>query len=144
MPIRTQLLKKWVGPDPEKHVGSTPLVFGVRNPSGGPKKNQGEKQFGSAFHDAVFRRNSLAACYNKTPRRLTVESRRAGCARDRAWRWPTCARWRRARSTPADCDSDSAAARHLRGHPRRPATRQPAAAAGYSSGRPFPGSSSSH
>ena len=25
MPIRTQLLKKWVGPDPEKHIGSTPL-----------------------------------------------------------------------------------------------------------------------
>jgi len=25
MPIRTQLLKKWVGPDPEKHMGSTPL-----------------------------------------------------------------------------------------------------------------------
>jgi len=27
MPIRTQLLKKWVGPDPEKHIGSTPLVM---------------------------------------------------------------------------------------------------------------------
>ena len=26
MPIRTQLLKKWVGPDPEKHIGSTPLT----------------------------------------------------------------------------------------------------------------------
>jgi hypothetical protein len=26
MPIRTQLLKKWEGPDPEKHVGSTPLI----------------------------------------------------------------------------------------------------------------------
>ena len=26
MPIRTQLLKKWVGPDPEKHIGSTPLL----------------------------------------------------------------------------------------------------------------------
>jgi len=25
MHIRTQLLKKWVGPDPEKHIGSTPL-----------------------------------------------------------------------------------------------------------------------
>jgi len=25
MPIRTHLLKKWVGPDPEKHIGSTPL-----------------------------------------------------------------------------------------------------------------------
>ena len=25
MPIWTQLLKKWVGPDPEKHIGSTPL-----------------------------------------------------------------------------------------------------------------------
>ena len=25
MPIRTQLLKKWVGPDPEKHIGSTSL-----------------------------------------------------------------------------------------------------------------------
>ena len=25
MPIRTQLLKKWVGPDAEKHIGSTPL-----------------------------------------------------------------------------------------------------------------------
>ena len=25
MPIRTQLLKKWVGPDPEKHIGSTTL-----------------------------------------------------------------------------------------------------------------------
>jgi len=25
MPIRAQLLKKWVGPDPEKHIGSTPL-----------------------------------------------------------------------------------------------------------------------
>jgi len=23
MPIRAQLLKKWVGPDPEKHIGST-------------------------------------------------------------------------------------------------------------------------
>jgi len=28
MPIRTQLLKKWVGPDPEKHIGSTPLARG--------------------------------------------------------------------------------------------------------------------
>ena len=26
MPIRAQLLKKWVDPDPEKHIGSTPLV----------------------------------------------------------------------------------------------------------------------
>ena len=26
MPIQTQLLKKWVGPDPEKHIGSTPLL----------------------------------------------------------------------------------------------------------------------
>ena len=26
MPIRTQLLKKWAGPDPEKHIGSTPLM----------------------------------------------------------------------------------------------------------------------
>ena len=25
MPIRTQLVKKWLGPDPEKHIGSTPL-----------------------------------------------------------------------------------------------------------------------
>jgi len=25
MPIRTQLLKKWVGQDPEKHIRSTPL-----------------------------------------------------------------------------------------------------------------------
>jgi len=25
MPIRTQLLEKWVGPDPEKHIGCTPL-----------------------------------------------------------------------------------------------------------------------
>ena len=30
MPIRTQLLKKWAGPDPEKHTGSTPLVHGCR------------------------------------------------------------------------------------------------------------------
>jgi len=27
MPIRTQLLKKWVGPDREKHMGSTPLYI---------------------------------------------------------------------------------------------------------------------
>jgi len=26
MPIRTQLLKEWVGPDPEKDIGSTPLL----------------------------------------------------------------------------------------------------------------------
>jgi len=26
MPIQTQLLKKWVCPDPEKHIGSTPLL----------------------------------------------------------------------------------------------------------------------
>jgi len=26
MPIRTQLLKEWVGSDPEKHIGSTPLA----------------------------------------------------------------------------------------------------------------------
>ena len=25
MPIRTQLLKEWMDPDPEKHIGSTPL-----------------------------------------------------------------------------------------------------------------------
>ena len=25
MPIWTQLLKKWVGPNPEKHIGSTTL-----------------------------------------------------------------------------------------------------------------------
>jgi len=25
MPFRTQLVKQWVGPDPEKHIGSTPL-----------------------------------------------------------------------------------------------------------------------
>jgi len=31
MPIRTQLPKKWVGPDPEKHIRSTPLL----NPYGG-------------------------------------------------------------------------------------------------------------
>jgi len=34
MPIRTQLLKKWVGLDPEKHIGSTPLsrakIYAVR------------------------------------------------------------------------------------------------------------------
>ena len=24
-PIPTQLLEKWVGPEPEKHIGSTPL-----------------------------------------------------------------------------------------------------------------------
>jgi len=31
MPIWTQLLKKWVGPDPEKHTKSTPplTVFGA-------------------------------------------------------------------------------------------------------------------
>ena len=28
MPIQIQLLKKWVGLDPEKHIGSTPLVAG--------------------------------------------------------------------------------------------------------------------
>jgi len=28
MPIRPLLLKKWVGPDPEKHIGSTPLMAG--------------------------------------------------------------------------------------------------------------------
>jgi len=26
MPIWTQLLKKWVGPDPEKHIGPTPVA----------------------------------------------------------------------------------------------------------------------
>ena len=26
MPILTQLLIKWVGPDPQKHIGSMPLV----------------------------------------------------------------------------------------------------------------------
>ena len=26
MLIRTQLLKYWVGPDPEKHIGCTPLT----------------------------------------------------------------------------------------------------------------------
>ena len=32
MPIRTQLLKKWVGPGPEKHIGSTPLILMLRHP----------------------------------------------------------------------------------------------------------------
>jgi len=27
MPIWTQLLKKWVGLDPEKHIGSAPLLM---------------------------------------------------------------------------------------------------------------------
>jgi len=31
MPIRTRLLKKWVGPDPEKHIGSTPLKYSAES-----------------------------------------------------------------------------------------------------------------
>jgi len=31
MPIWTRLLKKWVGPDPEKHIGSTPLKYSAES-----------------------------------------------------------------------------------------------------------------
>jgi len=33
MPIRTQLLKNWAGPDPEKQIGSKPLEIGTTTPS---------------------------------------------------------------------------------------------------------------
>ena len=32
MSIRAQLLKKWMGPDPGKHIGSTALVATARSP----------------------------------------------------------------------------------------------------------------